>query len=162
MTPLRKEESLVRNEARILLVVFLALMIGGLAIGIFDNVSSLIQSNRTINNQGSVKGIGVGIYWDSAATNQVSSVNWGVIDPGSSNTVTVYVKNQGNAVVTLSKIAQNWNPSTSSSYLTLNWDYSGQTLSANQVLQVRLTLVVSSTISGITNFTFDIVITATG
>jgi hypothetical protein len=65
-------------------------------------------------------------------------------------------------VTTLSKVAQNWNPSSASSYMTLNWNYAGQTLSVNQALQVRLTLVVSSTVSGITNFSFDIIITATG
>lgn len=152
----------MRDKVRIIVVIFLAVMLGGLAIGVFDNVSSLLQTNKTISSRGSVKGIGVGIYSDSAATIQMSSIDWGVIDPGSSKIVSVYVKNQGNSAVTLSKIAQNWNPTTSSSYLTLNWDYSGQTLSVNQVLLVKLTLVVSSNISGITNFSFDIIITATG
>jgi hypothetical protein len=41
-------------------------------------------------------------------------------------------------------------------------NYAGQTLSVNQVLQVKLTLVVSAPVSGITNFSFDILITATG
>jgi hypothetical protein len=46
--------------------------------------------------------------------------------------------------------------------MTLNWNYAGQTLSVNQALQVRLTLVVSPSISGIASFSFDITITATG
>jgi hypothetical protein len=65
-------------------------------------------------------------------------------------------------VATLSKAEQNWNPTTASSYMTLSWNYAGQTLSVNQVLQVKLTLDVSSTVSGITNFSFDLTITATG
>jgi len=85
-----------------------------------------------------------------------------LLEPGSDKTVTVYVRNEGNTVVTLSKVAQNWNPSTASSYMTLNWNYAGQTLSVNQLLQVKLTLVVSPSVSGITNFSFDITITATG
>ena len=152
----------MRDKARIKPVVSFVLMLGVLAIGILGSASSLIQSSNTISSSGSVKGIGVGIYWDSACTDQVTSIDWEVIDPGSSKTVSVYVKNQGNAVVTLSKIAENWNPSTSSDFMTLNWDYSGQTLSVNQVLRTRLTLVVYSTISGITNFSFDIIIAATG
>lgn len=152
----------MKSRERIILAVSLAFVIGALAIGIINNVFSLLQTSRTINSNGSVKGIGVGIYWDSACTNKVSSINWGVIDPGSNITVTVYVRNEGNAVVTLSKAAQNWNPATSASYMTLNWNYAGQVLSVNQVLQVRLLLVVSPTISGITNFTFDIIITTTG
>ena len=152
----------MKSSKRIILAVSLAFVMGALAIGILDNVFSLIQTNRTISSTGSVKGIGVGIYWDSACTNRVSSITWGVIDPGSNKTMTVYVRNEGNSVVTLSRTAQNWNPATSSNYMTLNWNYAGQTLSVNQVLQIRFTLVVSPTISGITNFAFDIIVTATG
>jgi hypothetical protein len=85
-----------------------------------------------------------------------------MLDPGSNKTVTVYIRNEGNAVATLSEATQNWNPSTASSYMTLNWNYASQNLSVNQVLQTKLTLVVSPTVSGIMNFTFDITITATG
>ena len=140
----------------------LALVLLALAIGVFGAVLSLLQANRTIPNAGSVKGIGVGIYWDSACANQTSLINWGLLDPGSNKTMTVFIRNEGNAVVTLSEVAQNWNPSTASSYMSLNWNYTGQTMSVNQVLQVKLTLVVSATVSGITNFSFDITITATG
>jgi len=140
----------------------LALVLLALAIGVFGAVLSLLQANRTIPNAGSVKGIGVGIYWDSACANQTSLINWGLLDPGSNKTMTVFIRNEGNAVVTLSEVAQNWNPSTASSYMSLNWNYTGQTMSVNQVLQVKLTLVVSPTVSGITNFSFDITITATG
>ncbi len=152
----------MKNRTKIILGVSLALVLCALATGIFGTALSLLQTNRTIPNAGSVKGIGVGIYWDSACTNRTSSINWGLLDPGSNKTVTVYIRNEGNAVATLSKAAQNWNPSTASSYMTLNWNYAGQTLSVNQVLQVKLTLVVSATVSGITNFSFDILITATG
>jgi hypothetical protein len=133
-----------------------------LAVSMFGNTLSLVQTNRTISNSGVVKGIGVGVYWDSACTNRTSSISWGVLDPGSDKTVTVYVRNEGNSVATLSKATQNWNPSTASSSMTLNWNYAGQTLSVNQVLQMKLTLVVSATVSGITSFSFDITIIATG
>jgi len=155
------ESSLV-NRWKIILGVSSALVLSALAIGIFGTALSLIQTNRTIPNAGSVKGIGVGIYGDSACTSPTSSINWGLIDPGSEKTETIYIRNEGNAAATLSKATQNWNPTTASSYMTLNWNYAGQTLSVNQVLQVKLTLVVSSTVTGITSFTFDITIAATG
>jgi hypothetical protein len=137
-------------------------MLGALAIGILENASSIIQTDRTIGNMGSVKGIGVGIYWDSACTNQVTSINWGVIDPGSNRTIIIHVRNEGNAAVTLTKTIQNWTPTTSATYMTLNWNYAGQTLSVNQVLLIRITLIVSPNTSGITSFAFDIIITAVG
>jgi hypothetical protein len=152
----------VKSRERIILAVSLAFVLGALAVGILENVLSLTQINRTITSTGSVKGIGVGIYWDSACTNPVSSIDWGAIDPGSNKTMSVYVRNEGNAVVTLSRATQNWNPSTSANYMTLSWNYAGQSLSVNQVLPVRMMLSVSRTISGITNFGFDIIITAQG
>lgn len=133
-----------------------------LAIAVFGTSLALLQNSKTVPNIASVKGVGVGVYWDSACTNQTSSINWGMLESGTNKTVKTYVRNEGNAVVTLSKTLQNWNPLIASNYVTVNWDYSSQTLSVNQVLQVNLTLAVSSTVSGITNFTFDITITATG
>jgi hypothetical protein len=155
-------ESSLKNRSKIAFGTLLALILCALATGIFGTVLSVRTNSRIISNAGSVKGIGVGIYWDSACTNRTSSINWASLDPGSNKTVTLYIRNEGNAVATLSKAEQNWNPSTASNYMTLNWNYAGQTLSVNQVLQVKLTLIVSSTVSGITNFSFDLTVSATG
>jgi hypothetical protein len=155
-------ESYSKNRRKIILRVSLAFVLGTLFIGLFGSTLSLVQTSRTVSSAGSVKGIGVGIYWNYACTNRTSSINWGVLDPGSNKTVTIYVRNEGNAVATLSKATQNWNPSTTSSYMTLNWNYAGQTMSLNQVLQIKLTLIVSPTTPAITSFSFDITITATG
>ena len=152
----------MKNKEKIILGATLALVFGAVALSIFGSTLSLVQTSRTISSAGSVKGIGVGVYWDSACADRTSSISWGLLDPGSEKIVVVYVRNEGNAVTTLSKATQNWNPPTASSYMTLNWDYADQSLSVNQVLQIRLTLVVSQTISGVTNFSFDITITATG
>lgn len=151
----------MKNKGKIALVI-LAFVSCALATGILGTALSSTLTSRIISNVGSVKGIGVGIYWDSACTNRTSSINWGSLDPGSNKTVTVYVRNEGNAVATLSKAEQNWNPSAASNYMTLSWNYLGQTLSVNQVFQVKLTLIVSSTVSGITNFSFDLTVSATG
>jgi len=152
----------MREKEKIIVEVSLALVFTALVAGILGTVSSLVQTNRTISSAGSITGIGVGIYWNSVCTNRTSSINWGLIDPGSNKTVTVFVRNEGNTAATLSKATGSWNPSTASSYLSLNWDYTGQNLSVNQVLKVKLTLTVSKTISGITSFGFDITIIATG
>jgi len=140
----------------------LALVLSVLAIGIYGIALSSVYVVNTIPSAGTVKGIGVGIYWNSECTNRTSSIYWGLLEPGSNKTVTVYVRNEGNSDVTLSKVTQNWSPLTASDYITLDWNYAGQTLSVNQVLQTKLTLVVSSSISGITSFSFNTIITATG
>lgn len=151
----------VRDERRAITRVALALALVALTSVVLGTVTSVIQTSRTVSNAGSVKGVGVGVYWNLACTNRTSSINWGLLDPGSNRTVTVYVRNEGNAPATLTKTVQSWNPSTASSYLTLNWNYAGQTLSANQVLQLKLTLLVSSAITGISNFSFDTIVIAT-
>jgi hypothetical protein len=155
-------ESASKSRSRFILGVSLAFILGALVVGLFESTSSLVQTSRTVSSAGEVKGIGVGIYWEYACINKVSSINWGVLEPGSNRTVSVYVRNEGNALATMSQTTQNWNPPAASSHLTLTWNYAGQTLSVNQVLQTKLTLTLSSTVSDMTGFSFDITITATG
>lgn len=151
----------MRARERVILEVSLALVLTALAATALETVSSIVQSNRTIPNSGSVRGVGVGIYWNSACTNKTTTINWGLLDPGSTKTVTLYVRNEGNTPTTLTKTVDGWGPSTASSYLTVNWDYASQTINVNQVLQIKMTLSVSSTITAITNFGFNVTILAT-
>lgn len=139
-----------------------ALILYTVVLGVLGPVMSATQSNTTISNAGSVKAIGVGVYWDQICSNPVTSISWGTIDPGLSVNKTVYIRNEGNAASTLSMTTSNWNPSSSSTYMTLAWDYGGQTVNVGQVVQVKFTLTTSSSISGIATFSFDITITATG
>jgi hypothetical protein len=103
----------------------------------------------------------LGVYQDSGCTTVLSSVSWGTLDPGASTSSTIYVRNEGNVAVTLSIQASNWTPSTAQNYFTLTWNRNGYVLQPNAVVQAVLNLAVSSSISGITSFSFDITITAT-
>jgi len=123
-------------------------------------VVSVTIMSKTIPNVGSVRAVGVGVYWDAALTNQVSSIDWGVLDPGSNKNFTFYIRNEGNSAVTLTMNTANWNPPTASNYMTLTWNYSGQSLNAGATIQVKLTLSVSASVTGITSFSFDINIVA--
>lgn len=109
-------------------------------------------------NVGTIEAIGVGVYWDSDCSTEVTSIDWGVVEPGATKKVTVYVRNEGSAPVTLSLETENWNPSDASDYMSLTWNYAGQVIEASMVVQVMLSLAVSDTIEGITSFSFDIVI----
>jgi hypothetical protein len=109
-----------------------------------------------------VRGVGVGIYWDQGCTNRALSLDWGLIELGSNSTVIVYVRNEGDSAVSLRMATSNWTPSVALGYITLTWTYSGKILSADEVIPMGLNLNVSPTVSGITDFSFDIVITATG
>ena len=121
-------------------------------------VTGILQGQVTLPNVGTVRAIGVGVYWDAGCSYQVTSIDWGTVESGATVNVIVYIKNEGNAPMTLSSQTENWSPSTASSYMSLNWDYAGQTIDVDGVIQVTLSLSVSDTIEGITSFSFDIVI----
>ena len=119
-------------------------------------------SSRTLAYAHSMKGIGVGIYWEHACTNRTLSLNWGHIKAGSNSTLTVYIKNEGRSAVSLWLRPSSVTPSIALDYMTLTWTYSGRILSVDEVIPVELILNVSPTITGITNFSFDTIITTAG
>jgi hypothetical protein len=118
--------------------------------------------DKPISNAGSLKTIDIGAYWDENLTNRVNQINWGLLEPGDQKSFSIYLHNEGNSAVTLIRSTSDWNPSAAATYLTLNWDYNGQTIEAGKNLQVTLTLNVHTNIVGITNFSFDTIIVGTG
>jgi len=122
----------------------------------------LLVTTNTITNVSAVEAIGVGVYWDSNCSNAVSSINWGTLNPGSVKKFTVYIRNEGAKPVLLILSTANWNPSKASEYLNLRWNYALERwINLSEVLQTTLTLSVSRYIQGISNFSFDILITGT-
>lgn len=115
----------------------------------------LSASRRNIQ----IKVVGISVYSDKSCRNVLTSIDWGVIRPGSSKSIMVYVKNTGNVIVRLSLSTENWIPEQASKYISLTWNYMGQRLLPGRVLSLTLTLTVSPEISDIRNFSFDIVIT---
>lgn len=126
------------------------------------SVIGLLTTPLTLSSGGSIKTVNVAAYSDSGCTNKVSSVNWGTVEPGSSKNVTIYLKNEGNTPLTLSLSTANWNPASAASYMSITWNYSGAQIASGSVIQVTLTLKVSGSVSGVSSFTVDIVITGTG
>jgi hypothetical protein len=135
-------------------VIFLSAILSGL---IIVTVRSVYQTSSTISSVGTLKAIGVEVYWNDDLTNRVRQINWGFLKPGSQKTYIIYVSNEGNFPLTFHLSTSNWNPSSASNYLTLTWTSNGQTISAGKAAQVTLTLKVSETITGINNFNFDII-----
>jgi hypothetical protein len=130
-----------------------------LTIVILGALTENFGSNKNLVNAGPVKAFGVGIYWDQACTNRTLSLDWGSIEAGSNKTLTIYIKNEANSEVSVWLGAANWTPSASLDYISLNWNYSGQILKADEVIPLELTLTVYPNISGITGFNFDTIIT---
>ncbi len=119
----------------------------------FGSIKSVVKADSVI-------GIGVGVYWDKDCSNATNSLSWGSIDPNSNNNLTVYMRNEGNSAVTLKLSASNWIPSNTSSYISLNWNYTGQVLKTNEVVPIKLTLTVSPAIYDIIDFSLQTTITS--
>jgi hypothetical protein len=129
-----------------------------LTLSLAGEVLSAVQTSKKVSNSGTIMAVGVGVYQDSVCTKPLSSIDWGMLEPGSSSDETCYIRNEGNSVSTLSMSTSNWNPSTASNYMTLSWNYDGQSINPNEAVQVTFTLSVSASIDGITSFSFDITI----
>lgn len=142
---------------KITLGAVLAIAVAGMVV---TALGALVAS-RTFSNVGNLKAIGVGVYSNSGCTTAVSSIPWGVLEPGGTKTSIIYIKNEGTVRVRLSMTVGNWNPSSASNYITVSWNRESYTLDPGSVVQANLTLSVSSSISGITSFSFDITITGT-
>jgi len=110
-----------------------------------------------IENSGSVKSVGVGVYWDSNCTDRVSSIDWGTVEPGSTRNVTVYVRNEGNVPVSLQLNTSNWSPVNASSFVGLSWEYGGESVGPMDVVEVVLVLSVAYKLD-VSEFSFDILI----
>jgi hypothetical protein len=128
-----------------------------------SQVISAIQLSSTISNVGTLKlSAGMGLYWDSGFTNAVTALNWESMSPGTTKSYSIYIRNEGSLPLTLSMSTANWSPSSASNYLTLTWNYNGQTVNANDYVQVTFTLAVSSGVTGISSFSFDINLVGNG
>ncbi len=125
-------------------------------------VTGLLTTQKTIQGSGSIKGVGLGVYWDLECTNATSSLDLGQLEPGSSKNFTLYLKNEGNSALTLSMTSENWSPTNAADYMTLTWNREGQQISPDEVKEIVITLSVSEDITGIYSFSLDIVISGTG
>lgn len=104
----------------------------------------------TITNQGTVNVVGV--------ESDVSSVDWGTLNPGDVATQIVRFRRTGNVDVTLSITVQNWIPSNAPNYFTVSWNYTNQPVSTSW-LPVEFTLTVASNTT-LPSFNFDIYVVA--
>ena len=138
----------------ILVVAMTAVIVGVLA-------TSSLMARRRIPNAGNVKTVGVGVYWNSTCASNVTSVDWGFLEPGATANVTVYMRNEGNIPVVLNMATDDWNPTSARDDITLTWNREDYVLDSDSVVQAVLTLSVSSDISQVESFGFDILITGT-
>lgn len=149
---------LVKMKTRLALSLVVA---SALIVAVIVAVDSMTIRYVPIPSTASVKAVGVGIYWDIELAQPVTSINWGTIEPGENVNRSIYIQNVGNVPITIGLMTQNWNPP-EASCITLAWNYTGQLINVNEAIPVTLTLSVPLEVTGFTNFSFDIIISAMG
>jgi hypothetical protein len=147
-------------DRRLFCFVALSLVIG-LLVGSAATYAAL-EINFSIPTSGSVWAVNVGVYSNSACTQNLTSISWGSVHPGESVARTIYVKNTGNAPITLSLSMSGWNPASANGPICILWDKENSGLSPVQSIAATITLSVSSEISGITDFSVNMIVSGVG
>lgn len=137
------------------------LAVVGLGVILSTVVFGILSANQTVQNSGNIKTIGVSVYSDSSCTQKLSTIDWGLLTPGTKQNVTAYIRNEGTVATTLSMTTGNWSSTQASTYLKLSWNREAYKLAHQTTSQTTLTLTVPSNITGVDSFSFDITITGT-
>jgi hypothetical protein len=104
----------------------------------------------------------VEIYYDETCSNPVTTIDWGMLEPGDSSNYTIYAKNLGETPVMLYLNTQNWDPSEAPLHMSLDWNYTNEFIEANHSIPIMLTLTLSNDAPPMDDFSFEIVITGEG
>jgi hypothetical protein len=137
------------------------LAVGAIAVVLTTVVFGLLSASQSIQNTGSIRAVGVGVYTDSACTNAAEHIDWGALTPGATRNFTLYVRNEGTTAVVLTMTTNNWTSTQASNYLKLTWNRQSQTLSHQVTTPAMLTLRVFENVTGVDSFGFNIVVTGT-
>ena len=113
------------------------------------------------SNEANNEDINIEVYWDNKGTRRVPSIDWGPLEPGTNKTITLFIRNKGRNQVTLAYYTSNWKPPEIVNYLTLTWNYTGQSIDFREIVPVVFTLHVSENAEAIDSFSFDIPIIGT-
>jgi hypothetical protein len=134
--------------------------IGFVAIAVV--IVALLVYSVSISGFGTIRTINLKIYKDLALTQEITSVDWGTINPGGSSVSTWFVKSTSSVPINLTMITSGWSPPIAESFMTCTWNCTGVTLQPEVILRTDVTLRVSQNITGVTNFSFTMTVTGTG
>lgn len=149
------------TKEKIITASMLILITYTLSLSLVSQAYPAGQATATFSNSGSIQiqtTTGIGVYSNVQCTSVLTSLPWGTLSPGQSNSITCYIKNEGNTETTLSLATNNWNPTAAQTYLAVNWNYNSAAISPGQTVAVTLTLSVDPNIQGVETFSFEVTI----
>lgn len=136
------------------MVIIAALLMGCMVYGAYSAWEASLQIPS-----GGIVVYGTGAaYYDLGKATPITFLDWTTMDPGTNKNLTVYVYNNSTQPADLNITAQDWQPTNCPGYMAFTTDYNGTALKAYELRMVNVTLTVHMNCTGITDFSFDIVI----
>ena len=89
-------------------------------------------------------------------------IKWRDMSPGERDTKTIYIKNTSTIQVTVSMTVTDWSPASAVGSINIQWNSEGALIQPGAAIPVVITCTVSPTTTGLTNYSCNINIIATG
>lgn len=111
-------------------------------------------TQRAIAGSGVLTYGALDVYWDETCVDKVVAIDWGVLTPGETKPVTVYVRNEGTEPLTVTVTTSDWNPVTEYiSFYAANF-----TLPVDAILPREWSVTIAEDIRLIKSFAFNITV----
>lgn len=89
-------------------------------------------------------------------------IKWRDMSPGERDAKTIYIKNTSNVPVTVSMTVTDWSPASAVGSINIQWNSEGALIQPGAAIPVVITCTISPTTTGLTNYSCNINIIATG
>ncbi len=93
------------SKEHIITGAMLMLVTYTLGLSLIGQAFPVDQTTRTLSSTGSIQiqtTAGIGIYYDYQGNTALTSVSWGTLQPGGSQAVIIYIKNEGSSATIIS------------------------------------------------------------
>jgi hypothetical protein len=135
------------------LIIFLCLIV------ILSVGYALTVPSQTISSSGIIVSTNISLWKDANCTQNLTAILWGTLTPNQTTSCACYIRNEGATNAKLNMTSSSWNPSNTSSYMSFSWNREAYVLLPSSSVQAIFTLNIFSNITGITSFSFNIVVT---
>lgn len=115
----------------------------------------------TFQSSGVIKTADFKVYYDEDCQNPVGSIDWGMIEPGFSKNITIYVKNNGNTPLVISINTSDWQPPIAEKYINISLIAEQPIVHPKTVAREAINLYVSKDMQEIITY-FNCTITIVG
>lgn len=123
-------------------------------------LSTLQTSQQSSGNSSVIPSVNAENFKFFTATNppqHLTQIDWGIISPGENVTKAIYITSSNSKTYRLTITTSRWGPDQAQEYMAFTENGTGQTMTAQSGI-IGLTLQVFENCTGITWFSFDIIV----